>query len=124
VVLAMATVLLISSSASAQNLTFYNALNCKISVKITYSNTSCPGATPTYSQCTDLNSPGTTYVPLPTGWTKVISIAYFCGWGCNGTLMTTYSCNGTYTTYPPNCCGRDLTIQGALDPGEFRIDAQ
>jgi hypothetical protein len=124
VILAMATVLLISSAASAQDLTFYNALNCKMSVKITYSNTSCPGATPTASFCTNLSSPGTTSVPLPTGWTKVIRIDYFCGWGCPAPMMTSYDCStGTYSPSTFMCCGKYLTIQGALDPGEFRIDA-
>jgi hypothetical protein len=124
VILAMATVFLISSAASAQDLTFYNGLSCKMSVKITYSNTSCPGASPYYSQCTDLNSPGTTAVPLPTGWAKVISIQYFCGWNCS-TPMTMFDCSGSYTPpLPASCCNRSITIQGALDPGEFRIDAQ
>jgi len=124
VILTMATVILISSAARAQDLTFYNGLNCKISVKITYSNSSCPGSNPTYTQCTDLNSPGTTSVPLPTGWSKVISIEYHCGWGCTS-WQTTYSCNGTYNpALPFTCCGRNITVQGALDPGEFRIDVQ
>ena len=125
VILTMATVILISSAARAQDLTFYNGLNCKISVKITYSNSSCPGSSPFHTtSCIDLNSPGTTNVPLPAGWTKVMRIEYFCDWNCP-TLMTTFDCSSGYSpALPANCCGRNITIQGALDPGEFRIDAQ
>lgn len=113
------------SSTSAQDLTFYNGLDCKLSVKVTYSNTSCPGAAPlNISACVNLNSPGTTTVTMPSGWTNVVKIEYFCGWNCP-TLMTAYDClTGQYYPSYITCCGKQLTIQGALDPGEFRIDAQ
>ena len=70
----LGVVLLCGLSAKAQNVTFYNALSCKLSVNITYSNTNCPDTAPFCTVCTNLNSPGTTIVPRPVGYSNVVSI--------------------------------------------------
>ena len=112
-----------SMGSKAQNLTLYNALNCKISVKIIYGQAGCPASAPTTTQCTDLNNNGSTYIAYPAGFARVSSIEFHCGWGC-ASVMTTWYCAGYFSPSYFSCCGRHLTIQGGLDLGEFRIDAQ